>query len=67
MNNSALSNEDIATMAFEAIELGSFANGLWAMRISGWVDEVSREFDAKVHNVIINAAISSEYEDDIPF
>jgi hypothetical protein len=61
MNHSILSNEDLATMAHEAVECNDMEGGLWAIHIDQYAmfdcSFMARDYKAGHHNAIVNVQI----------
>jgi hypothetical protein len=62
MNRSILTNEDLAEMAFEAVDTNEMAEGLWAIRIDAYgmfdCSFMSRRYVSNYHNAIVDVSMT---------
>lgn len=62
MNKSILPNEDLAQMAFEAVDVNEMDGGLWAIHVDKYAmfdcSFMSREYRSDYHNAIVNVDIA---------
>ena len=60
MNHSILSNEDLATMTFEAVDANGMLHGLWAVEVDDYgmfdCSFMDRIYNPDRHNAIVNVA-----------